>query len=96
MQSSDALYLFNEGRNYQAYRLLGAHAGEAGTLFRVWAPNATNVAVLIQDSLQWDLHSAIQRQNLTANNGYWSGTVPEARSWQLYRFEIHRWPPHQP
>ncbi|MFN7934085.1 MAG: alpha-amylase family glycosyl hydrolase [Bryobacteraceae bacterium] len=67
---------------------LGAWLTDAGCFFRVWAPNATNVAVLIQDSLQWDLHSAIQRLDLTANNGYWSGTVPGARSWQLYRFEI--------
>jgi 1,4-alpha-glucan branching enzyme len=40
MKLSDELYLFNEGRNFQAYRLLGAHLTKAGTVFRVWAPNA--------------------------------------------------------
>ena len=46
MKLSDELYLFNEGRNVQAYRLLGAHPEPAGTVFRVWAPNASQVAVL--------------------------------------------------
>ena len=47
----DAVYLFNEGRNFQAYDLLGAHllaprhkgggpAAGDGTRFAVWAPNA--------------------------------------------------------
>ena len=31
MKLSDELYLFNEGRNFQAYRLLGAHP-DAGSL----------------------------------------------------------------
>jgi len=39
MQHSQALYLFNEGSNFQAYRLLGAHVGDMGTVFRVWAPS---------------------------------------------------------
>ena len=32
MQLADALYLFNEGRNFQSYRLLGAHAADGGTV----------------------------------------------------------------
>ena len=46
MKLSDELYLFNEGRNFQAYRLLGAHLTKAGTVFRVWAPNAGSVSVV--------------------------------------------------
>ena len=42
------IYLFNEGRNRQSYRLLGARpitGGEAGTQFAVWAPRAKEVRV---------------------------------------------------
>ena len=53
MHSSDALYLFNEGRNFQAYRLLGAHPADGGTVFRVWAPNAERVSV-VGDFNGWD------------------------------------------
>lgn len=85
MQLSDALYLFNEGRNVQAYRLLGAHPGEAGTIFRVWAPNASRVAVL-GDFNGWQ-GSAHGMQALGAS-GIWELLVPEALPHSLYRFEI--------
>jgi len=85
MQLSDALYLFNEGRNVQAYRLLGAHPGDGGTLFRVWAPNASRVAVL-GDFNGW-LGGAHQMQTLGAS-GIWELLVPEAVPHSLYRFEI--------
>ena len=36
------VYLFKQGNNCEAYRYFGAHmetrAGEAGVVFRVWAP----------------------------------------------------------
>ncbi|MDP3540674.1 MAG: 1,4-alpha-glucan branching protein GlgB [Azonexus sp.] len=85
MQLSDALYLFNEGRNVQAYRLLGAHPGDAGTVFRVWAPNASRVAVL-GDFNGWQ-GSAHGMQALGAS-GIWELLVPEAIPHSLYRFEI--------
>lgn len=41
------LYLFNEGTNYRAYEMLGAHFyekdGKSGVRFAVWAPNAKAV-----------------------------------------------------
>ena len=46
MQLSDAMHLFNEGRNVQSYRLLGDHPDAPGTVFRVWAPNADALVVL--------------------------------------------------
>ena len=46
-----AMYLFNQGVNYESYRMLGAHKkvladGTEGYLFAVWAPNAKSVSVV--------------------------------------------------
>jgi len=85
MKLADELYLFNEGRNFQAYRLLGAHPGEAGTSFRVWAPNASQVAV-IGDFNAWQ--GKAHRMHDLGASGIWELLVPEAPPHSLYRFEI--------
>ena len=85
MKLADELYLFNEGRNFQAYRLLGAHPGEAGTSFRVWAPNASQVAV-IGDFNAWQ--GKAHRMHDLGASGIWELLVPEAHPHSLYRFEI--------
>ena len=85
MQHADALYLFNEGRNNQAYRLLGAHADVSGTTFRVWAPNAGRVSV-VGDFNGWhgDVHPLLP----LGESGVWEATVAEANPGNLYRFEV--------
>ena len=85
LQSSDALYLFNEGRNYQTYRLLGAHPSDAGTVFRVWAPNAGNVSV-VGDFNGW--RGGVDALHPLGPSGVWEATVPAAVPGSLYRFEI--------
>ncbi len=85
MQSSDALYLFNEGRNYQAYRLLGAHLTPAGTVFRVWAPNAGSISV-VGDFNGWV--GGVDVLHSLGASGVWEVTVPAAVPGSLYRFEI--------
>ncbi len=85
MKLSDALYLFNEGRNFQAYRLLGAHPEPAGTVFRVWAPNASQVSVL-GDFNAW--RGNAHRMHALGGSGIWELQVPEALPHSLYRFEI--------
>jgi len=83
------LYLFNQGSNYQAYRLLGAHVqtrqGVAGVRFRVWAPNAERVSV-VGDFNRWDgrLHPMA---NLGAS-GVWELFLPGLGPATLYKFEI--------
>ncbi|MBL8221589.1 MAG: alpha amylase C-terminal domain-containing protein [Bryobacterales bacterium] len=67
---------------------VGAWLTEEGCFFRVWAPNATAVAALIQDGPYWEVTDTIIRQELSKQDGYWSGTVPGVRPWQLYRFEL--------
>ena len=85
MQSSDALYLFNEGRNYQAYRLLGAQLTPAGTVFRVWAPNAGSISV-VGDFNGWT--GGVDVLHSLGASGVWEATVPAAVPGSLYRFEI--------
>ena len=85
MQSSDALYLFNEGRNYQAYRLLGAQLTPAGTVFRVWAPNAGSISV-VGDFNGWA--GGVDVLHSLGASGVWEATVPAAVPGSLYRFEI--------
>jgi 1,4-alpha-glucan branching enzyme len=85
MQLSDALYLFNEGRNNQSYRLLGAHVEAAGTVFRVWAPNASQVAVM-GDFNDWQ--AAAHPMQLLGASGIWEVRVAAALPNSLYRFQI--------
>ena len=40
------MYLFNNGTNYESYKMLGAHKTEGGYFFAVWAPNAKAVSVV--------------------------------------------------
>jgi 1,4-alpha-glucan branching enzyme len=59
-----------------------------GCFFRVWAPHASNVAVLVQDGPYWELEDVIIAQDLTRQGDYWSGTVAGVHAFQLYRYEI--------
>ncbi len=85
MHQSDALYLFNEGKNFQAYRLLGAQVEKTGTIFRVWAPNASQVSV-IGDFNAWQ--GEAHKMHALGASGIWEVTIPEALPGSLYRFSI--------
>lgn len=37
-------YGFYTGKEFEAYRFLGAHACEKGTVFRTFAPNAQRIS----------------------------------------------------
>jgi 1,4-alpha-glucan branching enzyme len=67
---------------------LGATLTPSGCRFRVWAPHARCVAVLIQDGPYWELGDTIIRQGLVRDGDFWTATVHGARAWQLYRYEI--------
>jgi 1,4-alpha-glucan branching enzyme len=87
--SGHDLYLFSEGRNYQAYRLLGARLesrrGVAGACFRVWAPNAERVSV-VGDFNGWD--GRLHPMASLGASGVWELFIPGLPADSLYKYEI--------
>ena len=87
--SADDLYLFNEGRNYRAYRHLGAHPAtfgeESGTVFSVWAPNAKKVSV-VGSFNDWNKNT--HKLEPRGSSGIWEGFIPGVSKGALYKFRI--------
>jgi 1,4-alpha-glucan branching enzyme len=83
------LYLFNNGTQEQAWRLLGAnprvHDGVAGVLFAVWAPNARRVSVVC-DANHWDGRRHVMRPHPTS--GVWELFIPGIEIGTRYKFEL--------
>ncbi|MDP8958645.1 MAG: 1,4-alpha-glucan branching protein GlgB [Actinomycetota bacterium] len=87
--SAQDLYLFNEGTHYQLYEKLGAHprevAGQAGTHFALWAPNARAVSVM-GDFNGWDKES--HRLRPKGDSGIWEGFVAGVERGAAYKYHI--------
>ena len=83
--SDHDLYLFGQGTNYQAYRVLGALADADGVTFRVWAPNADQVAV-VGDFNRWD--GRVHPLSCLGASGVWEAFVPGIAAGSFYKFEI--------
>ena len=84
------MYLFNNGTNYESYRMLGAHKakgkdGKNGYLFAVWAPNAKSVSVVC-DGNGWDRNLGVMNKHI--NSGIWELFVPDVTDGQNYKFSI--------
>jgi 1,4-alpha-glucan branching enzyme len=86
---ADDVYLFNQGNQYQAYRLLGAHCeardGVPGVCFRAWAPNAERVSV-VGDFNRWD--GRVHPLASLGASGVWELFVPGIGPGTPYKFEI--------
>jgi 1,4-alpha-glucan branching enzyme len=87
--SSFDLHLFNEGRLYQGYRVLGSHPaqvdGVTGVRFAVWAPNAERVSV-VGEFNRWD--GRVNPMAVHGSSGVWELFIPELSPGALYRYEI--------
>ena len=83
-------FLFHEGTNSRAYRLLGAHEGiDENTLpgiwFRVWAPRARNVAVA-GDMNGWDIHA--HPMCPVKGQGVWELFIPGVQRMSRYKYVV--------
>ena len=79
--------LFKAGKHFQLYEKLGAHLieidGVKGVYFAVWAPTATDVAVMGNFN-NWDSfsHKLAGRWD---QSGIWEGFIPGLDFGEVYR-----------
>ena len=89
MLSEHDLYLFSEGTNERAYRMLGAHLcsvdGVDGCRFAVWAPNARRVSVVGSFNF-WDGRRHVMRKRFPS--GIWEIFIPGVEAGALYKYEL--------
>jgi 1,4-alpha-glucan branching enzyme len=87
--SEQDLYLFNEGRHFDLWRMLGAHAcsvdGIAGVRFAVWAPDAGRVSV-VGPFCEWDGRRFPMR--VRGASGVWELFIPGLVPHEIYKFEV--------
>ena len=88
--SKDNLYLFNEGTQYRAYQMLGAHClkqdGVEGVRFALWAPHAKLVQLVGEFNAWEGQHHVMKFQ---PRSGIWQLFVPHARTGMAYKYVIH-------
>lgn len=86
----DLAYLFNLGKNYMSYNMLGSKPGtnaegEQGYRFAVWAPNAKKVCV-VGDFNEWqEDRNKLEPYGAT---GIWIGFIPDLEQWERYKYGI--------
>jgi len=82
------LYLFYQGKNYEAYKFFGFHAKKKGRskshIFRVWAPRAKSVSV-VGDFNNWD--RTADPMKLIAD-GVWEAEVKKLQQFDIYKYNI--------
>jgi 1,4-alpha-glucan branching enzyme len=72
----------------QLQERIGARIVNGGCFFRVFAPHARALAVVVQYGPYWEVTDTVIRQDLVKQGDYWTGTVNGVRPWQMYRFEM--------
>ncbi|MDF3003124.1 MAG: 1,4-alpha-glucan branching enzyme, partial [Bacillota bacterium] len=82
------VYLFHQGTAAKAYELMGSHPevqdGKEGYRFRVWAPNASSVAIIGAFNGWRPLH---QMQRIT-DQGLWELFISELSEYTAYKYQI--------
>ncbi len=87
MLTAEDIHLFNEGRHFRLYDVLGVHRVPGGDLAHVavWAPNAESVA-FVGDINGWDPHA--HPLHPAQSSGIWAATIDGLRAGSRYKFRI--------
>ncbi len=87
-QNDFPLYLFYQGKNYEAYKFFGVHSGKKGRskifTFRVWAPTAVSVSV-VGDFNNWD-RSCDPMARIA--DGVWEAQISKLKQFDAYKYSI--------
>ena len=80
------LYLFHQGKNYEAGKFFGAHKNASSGCWRlrVWAPRAKSVSV-IGDFNQWD---RTQNPMVRISETVWETEISELKQFDAYKYSI--------
>ncbi len=82
-------YLFNEGRHFRLYEVLGAHPlgsdDGAGWRFAVWAPDAHAVSV-VHDANGW--RAGANRLEPQGDSGIWAGVLDDVGAGTRYKYAV--------
>ena len=87
-QNDFPLYLFYQGKNYEAYKFFGVHSRKKGRskifTFRVWAPTAVSVSV-VGDFNNWD-RSCDPMARIA--DGVWEAQISKLKQFDAYKYSI--------
>ncbi len=82
------LYLFHQGKNYEAFDFFGSHPaekdGKAGVVFRVWAPNAKSVSLVCDDN-DWNRDKSPMEK---VADGIWEIFVENFPEFSAYKYSV--------
>ena len=83
-------YLFHQGTNYEAQKLLGVHREMDGErysyVFRVWAPSAREI-FLVGDFVGWDIGLPMHK---TTGGGIWECCYKSDKSLEGEKYKFTR------
>ncbi len=80
------IYLYHEGKNYQAYKFFSPHKEDKNWVFRVWAPNARAVH-LVGDFNHWQTG---EDKFELISDGIWECVTAKPKKFDAYKFCIFK------
>ena len=90
--NEEDLYLFHEGKNYNAYKFMGAHFTsenrKRGVRFTVWAPRAKNI-FLVGDFSNWEAKEENRLEKIN-DTGLWSLFIPRLKEGLKYKYYVEQ------